>query len=98
MERSRKLISESIDQVSLLVPWLSLEKTEPELQSTPRRQTRLYGLELLSSPPHDRTERMEKDEDVVLMEAPSISLKLKMVLEVAPDGEAGNEHPGVVVW
>jgi len=92
MERCPKLISDNSDQVSLLVALLSLEKTEPELGSTPRRQRRLYGLEFLSSSPHDgirdQTVRMDKDEDVLLMEAPSASLQSEMMLEVVLDGEA----------
>ena len=58
--------------MSPLVALLSLEKIEPELESTPWRQRRLYGLEFLSSSPHDGirdwTKRVDKDEDVVLMD------------------------------
>ena len=65
---------------------LALEKTELELGC---RRSRLYGLEFLSSSPHDgirdRAERMDKDEAVVLMEALSISLKPEMLLEVVLD-------------
>ena len=54
VERSPKLISESIDQVSPLLARLSFEKTEFELGSTPLRRSRLYGLEFSSSSINDR--------------------------------------------
>ena len=72
MDRSPKLMSDSIDQVIPLVPLLSLENTEPELQSTQWLQSRLYGLEFLTSSLHgirDRSERLDENEDAVLMEA-----------------------------
>jgi len=101
MERSPKLISESIDQATPLV-MLSLEKTEPELQSTPWLQSRLYGLEFLTSSPHDgtrdRSECLDKYEVAVLIEAPSISLGCETELELLLDDEAGIEHAVTVFW
>jgi len=90
MERSPKLISDNIDQLSALVALLSLEKTEPEVDWY---QSRVYGLEFLSSSPHDgirdRIERTDKNEDVVLMEAPSVVLlECGMVLEIVLADEA----------
>jgi len=100
MERSPKLRSDNIDQVSPLIA-LSVERTEPELESTPLRQRRLYGLEFLSSSPHDgiryRTERMDEDEDVVLMEAQSVSLERDIVLKVVLIDEGIKERSVLVV-
>ena len=78
----------------VLVAWLSLEKTELEPKSTPRRQSRLYGLEFLSSSPHigirDLTERMDKGEDMLLTEEASSGGSM----EIALDDDVG--HP--VLW
>ena len=100
MERSPKLISDSIDQVSPFGASLSLEKIE--LESIPWRQSRLYGLEFLSSSPHDTirdlAEYLDKDEDVVLIEEASVVLlKYGVVLEVELDGDVGNEYSVLVV-
>ena len=98
IERSPKLISDSIDQVSPLVARLSLEKTENELKSTPRCQSRLYGLELLSSSPHDEiidlTKCLDTDEDVVLMEKASSGDSSKVALD---DDVGSNVHSVLVV-
>ena len=96
MERSPKLISDNIDQVSPLIALLSLKKTEPEPESASWRHSRLYGLEYFSSSLHDGirdlTERMDKDEDVVLIEAQSVSLEHEMMLEVVLDVRSAALH------